>query len=203
VVGLKLRHGIEHNLNSTDRGVLSSQPTQKKKPCLLPESNTVAPLVHMSEQTWEKTPIIRWYAKLRLSMLTKSSFHRVTKPNTTYLSNTGWSEHIVTTPTYTCVHTHRVDVAAGWTEGNHSLTSVRSPSHTSVPHPPSWRRVGHLPFKFAQDPCFYVFFPPPSAKTLLSPLAPFLCKSTICLVWRYKTRSKKNLFPLTQRSFWY
>ena len=41
------------------------------------------------KQTREKTPIIRNHTKLRLSMLTKPSFHRVTKPTTTHLSHTG------------------------------------------------------------------------------------------------------------------
>ncbi len=133
-------------------------PTQKKNQYLLPESDTTDSLIppKTPEQTREKTPIIRSLMKLRLIMLTKPSFHLPTKPNTTYLSYTGWSEHIVTTPVCTGVHTHHVDVVVGWSEGNHSLTPVRVPSRSSVPHSPPWCRFPS-PFKFTQEPCFLFF----------------------------------------------
>jgi hypothetical protein len=46
-VCLKTRYGSEHNLNSMVRVVFSSLPNlhKKKKPCLLPESDTSDPLV--------------------------------------------------------------------------------------------------------------------------------------------------------------
>ncbi len=115
-------------------------PTQKKEP-LSPTRTRHCGSPHPQrtpEQTREKTPIIescrnrrgrRPHAKLRLIMLIKSSFHRVTKPTTTRRTcrtpSTGWSEHITTTPGYTsCGHTHRTDVDTGRTEDNRSLTGT-------------------------------------------------------------------------------
>jgi hypothetical protein len=133
-----IRHNTKHKYINLGR--LRAQ-------CPLPESDTTDSLIPQStpEQTREKTPIIRSRANVRLNMLTKPSFHRVTKSNTTHLSHTGWSEHIGTTPACTCVHTHRVDVAAGWAEGNRSLDPVRAPCLASVPHSPTWCRVTRLP----------------------------------------------------------
>jgi hypothetical protein len=88
----------------------------------------------------------------------KVLFPPVTTPNMRNLSCTGWSEHICTKPACTCIYTHHVDVAAGWAEGNHSLTPVRSPFLESVPHSTSWLywwRVAHLP---SNSPKCHVFF---------------------------------------------
>ena len=49
----------------------------------------------------------------------------------------------------------RADVATGWTEGNRSLTPVRAPSHRSVHHPPTWRRVDHIPSDSLKSHCFF------------------------------------------------
>ena len=57
----------------------------------------------------------------------KHSFHRVTKPTTTHLMIAHrLIGHLATTPACVCVHTHVV--AAGWAEGNCSLTPVWGPS---------------------------------------------------------------------------
>ncbi len=74
-----------------DRGVFSSQSRYHlPKKSVLPESENEGPLIPQStpEQTREKTSIIRSLMKLRLTILTNPSFHRVTKPNTTHLSHT-------------------------------------------------------------------------------------------------------------------
>ena len=112
---LRVRHVV--NITRTPWTVTPSLPIPdttypKKNQCLLPESDTADSLIPQStpEQTREKTLIIRILMKLRLSMLTKSSFHRATKPNTT----------------------------VGFCEGNRSLTPVRTPSHTSVHHSSTW-----------------------------------------------------------------
>jgi hypothetical protein len=137
-------------------------PTQKKNQCLLPESDSVDSLIPQStpEQTREKTPIIRILMKLLLSMLTKPSFHQRIR-NTTRLC-APCSDPSVTKTGRRSVPS--ADVATGWAEGNRSLSPVRVPSHTSVHHPPPWRRVDHLldglttSFKFTQESLF--FFPP-------------------------------------------
>jgi hypothetical protein len=87
---LRTRHAT--NITRTPWTEVSSLPIPdttypKKNQCLLPESDTTDSLIPQStpEQTREKTPIIRSLMKLRLIMLTKPSFHRATKPNTTNL----------------------------------------------------------------------------------------------------------------------
>ena len=47
------------------------------------------------------------------------------------------------------------DVVTGWSEGNHSPTPVRAPSHTSTHHPPPCRGVVHLPSNSPKSLCFY------------------------------------------------
>ncbi len=74
-----------------DRGVFSSHSRYHlPKKSVLPESENEDSLIPQStpEQTREKTSIIRSLMKLRLTILTNPSFHRVTKPNTTHLSHT-------------------------------------------------------------------------------------------------------------------
>ena len=95
LVCLKTRHEV--NITRTPWSVVSSLPIPDTYH--LPQKTQLSPtrtrhyrLSHPQntpEQTWEKTPIIRRHAKLRLNILTKSSFHRTTKATTTHPSHTG------------------------------------------------------------------------------------------------------------------
>ncbi len=100
------------NITRTPWDVVSSLPImsrhhlqKKKNQCLLPESDTTDSLIlpnidpNTPEQTREKTPIIRRLMKLRLRMTTRSSSttrRSRTRRTVTYISWTGWSEHIDT-----------------------------------------------------------------------------------------------------------
>ena len=67
---------MKHNSNSMRRVAFTSPPTPKKKTMSPPRTRNCRPPRPQSttEQTREKTPIIRSRAKLRLSMLIKPSF---------------------------------------------------------------------------------------------------------------------------------
>ena len=77
---LRVRHAA--NITRTPWTVAPSLPIPDTT---YPKKEPMSP----PEQTREKTPIIRILMTLRLIMLTKPSFHRATKPNTTHLSRTG------------------------------------------------------------------------------------------------------------------
>ena len=122
-------------------------------------------------------PIIISRAKLRLSMPINPSFHQRIR-STTQL-RAPCSDPSVTTSARRSVPCP--DVVTGWSEGNHSLTPVRAPSHTSVHHPPPWWRVAQLTFNFTQESLF--FFSQQQIPTLPTPtILTFTCVQVLwCL----------------------
>jgi hypothetical protein len=118
---------------------------------LLPESKSADSLIPQStpEQTWEKTPIIRTRVKLRLIILTMSSFHRSTKPIVHLLIGA----YHYDTCMHLCPYTphrrcHGVGRGQPLTDPSpDTIPFICSPLPTLVVSCPP-------PLKFAQEPCF-------------------------------------------------
>ena len=105
----------------------------KKNPHGPPKSDTDTrgpphPRRHLGTDAGED-PIIRSCETTVAHAHKKPSFHSATKPTKTHLMIAyRLIGHVATTPACACVHTNRAVVAAGWAEGNCSLTPVRGPS---------------------------------------------------------------------------
>ena len=164
---------MKNNSNSMGRGAFSSHPRyhlpkkrnndSSQNPTLQTPSSPKHPGTDAGEDPHHQSR-----ANVRLSMLIKPSFHQRSR-NTTRLC-APCSGPSATKSARRSVP--RADVATGWAEGNCSLTPVRAPSHTSPHHPPSWRRVAHLPSNSPKSHCFFSVLRPSTTSRSVSPPEP-------------------------------
>ncbi len=133
----------------------------KKNQCPLPESDTTDSLIPQStlEQTWEKTPIIRSRANVRLSMM-----QVLFPPCDEVKHDTPITHRLIGTYLYdTCMHLcpytprrrcHGVGRRQPLTDPSPgTMSHIYSPFPDLVTSYPS-------PFKFVQESCFLFFLPP-------------------------------------------
>jgi hypothetical protein len=120
------------------RGAFSSQPTQKTKPCLLPESDTTDPLVPKASRnrhgrrTLSSEPRECTVEHVHEGLLPPldEAKPRLAAGVTLHLRVATYGD----SPTCAGVPAHNRHHVM--TEGNRSLIPVRAPSPASAPHPP-------------------------------------------------------------------